>query len=164
MLHPITERIGDERGVITEVLSQVAIRPSANVFERLRKIPMIKRHPRLDISLEHLVDDAIIKVETALINRTLAERHDPRPRERDSRRVQAKVSHQRDVVFVPMVKIASDVAAVAMLNLAGRVRETIPNRLALTVLVPPALNLVGSASRPPQKSLRKSNRRHSAVC
>src|ERR1700687_4039961 len=63
-----------------------------------------------------------------------------------------------------MVEIARDIAGVAMLNLVWRVRETIPHRLALAVLVPATLNLVRRASRPPQKSLRKSNRRHSAVC
>ena len=79
MLDPIAQRVGDGGGVVAEIFGEVAIRPSAGVLERLRQIPMIERHPRLDVALEHLVHDAIVEVESLLINRAFPGRHDPRP-------------------------------------------------------------------------------------
>ena len=79
MLDAIAERVGDHGRVVAEIFGEVAIRPSAGVLERLRQIPMIERHPRLDVAREHLVDDAPVKVEALLINLTLAAGHDARP-------------------------------------------------------------------------------------
>src|SRR5580693_1746758 len=116
---------------------------------------MIERHPRLDVALEHLVDNAVVEVEALLINGTLAVGHDARPRERDSRGVQTEVLHQRDVVRVAVVEVARDVAGLARLNLAGGVREAIPDGFALVVYVPAALDLIRRAGGAPQKILRK---------
>ena len=58
MLDAIAERISANDGVIAEDFSQVAIGPSALVFEHLRQVPMVERDPRLNVVLEHRVDDA----------------------------------------------------------------------------------------------------------
>src|SRR3984957_16041675 len=155
MLHAIAERVGHDAGVVAKIFCEIAIRPSAGVLERLRQIPMIESHPRLDVALEHLVDDATVEVETLLINRPLTGRHDARPRERNSRRVESEVGHHRDVVGIAMVEIARDVAGIAILNLARRVRKAIPDSLALAVLVPPGLDLIRRAGCTPQKIFRK---------
>jgi len=127
MLHAIAERVGHDARVVAKIFGEVAIRPPAGILERLRQIPMIERHPRLDIAREHLVNHAPVKIEPLLINRSLAVRHDPRPRQRNPRRIKPKLSHQPNVIGIAMVKIASHVARIPMLNLPRRVRKPIPD-------------------------------------
>ena len=79
VLHAIAKCVGHHGGIVAKNLGEVAIGPSAGIFERLRQIPMIERHPRLDFALEHLVHDALVEVEALLINPTLAVGHDARP-------------------------------------------------------------------------------------
>src|SRR5581483_7514965 len=69
-------------------------------------------------------------------------RHDPWPGDREAIRLQAEVAHQGDVVFPTVVVIGRDVAGVAVADLAGRVAETIPDRLAAAVFFDGALDLV----------------------
>ena len=68
VLHAIAECVGHYGSVVSKNFGEVAIGPSAGILERLRQIPMIERHPRLDVPLEHLVDDAVVEVEALLIN------------------------------------------------------------------------------------------------
>src|ERR1700733_7419835 len=59
-----------------------------------------------------------------------------------------------------MVRVARDVAVRRALDRAGRMRETVPDRLALTVLVPRAFDLVRRGRRAPEESARKRRRAH----
>ena len=117
MLDAIAEVLRADGGIVAEVSRGVAIGPSAEVLEHLRKIPMIERDERLDVVLQQLIDDAIVKVDALLIGLALAVRHDARPRERDARGIQPEVGHQRDVVAIAMIEIARDIAGIAVLDL-----------------------------------------------
>ena len=163
VFHAIAQPIGDDRGVVGEMLRGVAIRPSARIFERLRQVPMEQRDERPDLAPQQLVDHAAIEVETLLIDRAAALRLDSRPRNRDSRGIEAKLGHQRDILAVAMIVIASDVAGVAVLDLARGVAEAIPDRLALAVLVPRAFDLVRGAGGAPLEALGKCQRCHARM-
>ena len=160
MLDAIAEVLRADGGIITEVSRGVAIGPSAEVLEHLRKIPMVERDEGLDVVLQQLVDDAIVKIDALLIGLALSIRHDARPCERNARGIQPEVRHQRDVVAIAMVKIACDIAGIAVLDLVGRMREAIPDRLALAVLIVRALDLVRRARGAPQEVFRKRDRCH----
>jgi len=54
-----------------------------------------------------------------------------------------------------MVVVERDVAGIAAVNLAGRVGEAVPDRLAFAVFVPRAFDLIGRCRRAPEKVLRK---------
>jgi hypothetical protein len=56
-----------------------------------------------------------------------------------------------------MVGVASYVASVSVFDFARRVREAVPDRLALAVFFPCAFNLVGSRGRAPEEPLGKDN-------
>src|SRR5690606_7074958 len=63
-------------------------------------------------------------------------REDPRPGDGEAVSVGAEALHQRDVFLVTVVVVDRDVAGVAVLDLPGRVRECVPDRRTLAVLVP----------------------------
>src|SRR5262249_10265406 len=63
--------------------------------------------------------------------------------------------HDSDIFLVAVVVVAGDVAVVSVLDLAGRVRKTVPDRLAFAVFVPGAFNLVRRGSRTPPEAPRK---------
>src|SRR5262249_19758086 len=58
-----------------------------------------------------------------------------------------------------VVVVVGDVAIVVVLDVAGRVREFVPDRLALAVLVPSALDLIRGGRDAPVEALRELPRR-----
>src|SRR5690606_39170479 len=64
--------------------------------------------------------------------------------------------HQRHVLAIAVVVVVGDVAGVAVPHGAGGVRVAIPDRFALAVGVPRALDLVGGRRRAPLEAGRES--------
>src|SRR5262249_15950528 len=83
----------------------------------------------------------------------LALRKDARPGDGEAIGVGAKRTHERHVLLVSMVVIVGDVSGVAVLDLARRVREGVPDRRTLAVLVPRAFDLVRRGGRAPEKTI-----------
>jgi len=52
ILHAIPECASDECRVVGETSRDVAIGPTASIFESLRKIPVIERHERANLGFE----------------------------------------------------------------------------------------------------------------
>ena len=62
-----------------------------------------------------------------------------------------------------MVVVARDIARGAVADRAGRVREAIPDALALAILLPGALDLIGGGGGAPEKAGGEVNSGHKLV-
>src|SRR5262245_5270854 len=143
MLHAITELLGDEARVVGERLSSFfRLPPTMFVLERLWQVPMIQRGKRLDSSCLQLVYQAIVEVEPLRIGLAGAFRKDTRPGNGEAVGIGADVLHQRYVFLVAMIMVVGDVAGVVILYVTGCMRVCIPNRKALAIFLPRALDLV----------------------
>src|SRR5262249_19010153 len=143
VLHAVAELLGDVSAVVREGLRSVLGYPAAVlVLKRLRKIPVIERGEWLDALGAKLVGEALVEVDALRIRRARALREDARPGDGEPVGGRVDVLHQRDVLLVAVVVVVGDVAIVVVLDVAGRVREFVPDRLALAVLVPSALDLI----------------------
>src|SRR5262245_16508125 len=76
----IAEVLGDVSGVVCERLGGVLRLPAAVlILERLREIPVVQRHERLDAGSLQLVDQSAIEVEPLRVRLTRAFREDAWP-------------------------------------------------------------------------------------
>src|SRR5207248_2707627 len=100
------------------------------------------------------------RIEPGLIDRPYTLRQHARPGDRETIRLQADLAHQGDVIAPAVIVIAGNIAVVIVMHFAGRMAETIPDRLALAVLVPGALDLVGRSRRAPDEIVWKCDLCH----
>ena len=108
VLDAVAEPADDGFGVLDERLRRAARRPAARILERLRRVPVEERRERLDVVREQLVDEAVVEVEPGLVDRPAPRRHDARPGDREAKRVEPELAHQRDVVGIAVVEVARD--------------------------------------------------------
>ena len=134
--------------------------PAADpVLERLGQVPVIQRRVGLDAVLQEFVDEAVVEVEALGIRRTRSFRKHPRPRDGKPVGLRAGFPDKADVFLVAVVMFVGAVSAGAVLDLAGRVRERIPDRAAAAVFIDGALDLVGRGGGAPHKIFREAPRR-----
>src|ERR1019366_6405785 len=94
---------------------------------------------------------AAVEINSLGIRLACARWLNPRPRNRETVAVEIQRSCQRDVFTPAMIAVAGDVAGVAVLDLAGSMREAVPNGFALAVFVPCTFDLVrGGGCSPPK--------------
>ena len=142
MLDAVAESSRNGLHVLGEGPDRRPVGPAAAILERLRQVPVVERHERLDAGGEQLVDEPVVEVEPGRVHLSAAVREDPGPRDGEPERADAELAHQRDVVAVPVVEVAGDRAAVAVADLAVGGAEAVPDALAAAVLVHRALDLV----------------------
>src|SRR4029450_9127947 len=82
-------------------------------------------------------------------------RREAPPGDREPVAPETEVAQDRDVLVVAVVGVAGEVTGVAVPDPPRRVREAIPDALALAVLVPGALDLVGRSGGAPLEPLGK---------
>jgi hypothetical protein len=63
MRHAITETPADSMSELDERIHSRAVGPAAFIFERLRKVPVIKRRPRRDACRQEAIDETVVEVE-----------------------------------------------------------------------------------------------------
>ena len=151
----IAEPDRDDLDVLRERLGRLARRPAAAVLERLREVPVVERHERLDARGEQLVDEAVVEVEARRRSRG------PRPSGRirghaiEKRKAfEPELADQADVLAVAVVRVAGDRAAVPSRPSRARA-EAIPDALAATVLVGAPSTWYAAVAAPQTKSGRK---------
>src|SRR5262245_24653882 len=154
----ITELLGHVPGIVRECLDCVARLPSALILQSLRQVPMVQCCERRDPGSNKLVNETIVKIEPFLIRLTSPARKDARPGDRKPIGVRPDALHQGDILLVATIVVVGDVASIAVLDVAGRVRVPVPDGLAFAVLVPRALDLVCRRGSGPVKALRKRAR------
>ena len=110
---------------------------------------MIKRYHGFDIILNKSVYKSIIKGYALFVDHSFG-RHNSRPRHRKTVGVKPEFFHERNVLFIPVIVIACNVARLIAITLFI-VRKIIPYTWSFAVLVPTALYLIGRGSRTPHK-------------
>ena len=141
-LHPIAERVVHVERVLGEEVRGLAVRPSASLLQRLRKVPVVQRQPRQDVGIQQLVRQPLVEVDALRVDRTAVGAH-PRPRGREAVRLEPHRLHERHVVAVQVVVVARDVAVVGVDDGARHPGVRVPDRVASSVLVCGAFDLVG---------------------
>ena len=112
---------------------------------------MVEGDEGFDPGLEQPVGQPVIEIEPGRVDRTPPRGQDARPGNREAVGVEPQLTHQPDVLSPAVVVVAGHVAGVAVLDLARRVAEAVPDALALAVFVRRALDLVRRRRRPPQE-------------
>ncbi len=107
---------------------------------------MIEGGIGLDAPLQHAVDQAVVEVETGLVDGAGALGDEARPGEGEAIGVKARVADQIEILGPEFVVIAGVEAGIAIVDIAGGGGERIPDRTAPTVALP-ALDLVGGRGR-----------------
>src|SRR4029078_12458759 len=100
--------------------------PAAALLQCLRQIPMIEAEPRLDAGLFQRVDEAAVIVEPARVGLAAAGRLHAGPRDREAIGLEPGPLDQRDVLGIAAVRVTGDVAAAAVLDLAGLAAKAVP--------------------------------------
>src|SRR4029077_12853560 len=104
--------------------------------------PVIEAQPGRDAARDQPVDQPVVKVEPARLDRAAAGRQNARPRGREAISIEAAARQPFHVLDPAMIVIAGDIAGVAVLHYAGRMRVHIPDALATPVLVDRAFDLI----------------------
>jgi hypothetical protein len=128
MADTVSQLLREVARVLAEGLRGLSRLPAAvPVLECLGQIPVIQRQERLDASGQQRVDEPAVEIEPLRIGLPRALRKDARPRDGEAVGVGAQLLHQLDVLLVAVAVIVGDVAGVAVGDLPGRVRVSIPD-------------------------------------
>jgi hypothetical protein len=138
----ITEMLADERGVVAEPAANIAVHPAALVLQRRRQVPMIERRIGLDAAFEHAVEQAVVEVDAGLVDGAGALGDQPRPGKGEAIGIKAAIADQVEVLRPQFIVIAGVEAGIAIVDIAGRGREAVPDRGAAAIALA-ALDLVG---------------------
>ena len=65
--HAIAQRAVHQLGILGEPIGGLRIGPAAAILQRLRQVPMVERHHRLDAMFQQRVDQPAVEVEPGLI-------------------------------------------------------------------------------------------------
>ena len=147
----IAKAMAYDVGVVGEAQRGVASRPSAAVLQRLRQVPVVQREVRRDAAREQPVDEPIVKVEPARIDRAGAARLHARPRDREAIPLQAQLAHQIEVCGQAVIVVASDITVAAVGDRAGHAAEAVPDRRSATVLGHGTFDLVRARRSAPHE-------------
>jgi hypothetical protein len=154
----VVQAFVDRGGVLGEALRRVAQRPAASVLEHLREIPVVQGDPGLDARCQQRVDQPRVEVDAGFVERPASVGLQARPGQREAVPADAEPGHQLNVLLVTVVVVVGDVAGVPVLDLAGCVRERVPDRRRTTVLLDSALDLVARGCGAPGEARREAHR------
>src|SRR5262249_1195224 len=149
MLDPVAEPPGHDARVVREFCGRIAIEPAAVLLQRLRQVPMIEAQPPRDAVRHEPIDQALVKVEAALLDRAAAGRKNARPRGRKPISGKIAACEQIDIVAPAVIVVTGDIAGIAVLHAPGRVGEDVPDALPASVFVDRAFDLIARGRRAP---------------
>ena len=132
--------------VFFKMVSRFDVLPAADVFQILRKIPVIDRHERLDMITVTGIDQSVIESQTLLVDIPLKITDDPWPGQRETISILTAFCHHADVFFVVMIMIGSNITVFQSVLM----KVTIPHGLRFFIKIPCAFTLVGSCRTSPK--------------
>jgi hypothetical protein len=153
----IAQRLRHRARILGETFRRIAIGPAAVVLERLRQVPVIQRDDGANARFEHRIGDALVVIQSPGVHASAARGLDSRPCNRVTIALDVQLAQQRDVLEVAMIAIARQVAVVAVLDAARRVREAVPDGFAFAVFLPGTLDLIGRGGCAPDEIRRKAH-------
>ncbi len=160
VLDAVGQALRDIAGVVGKRLRRLAPLPAAEaVLQGLRQVPVVERGEGLDAVGEQLVDEPVVEVEPLRVRLTVAVGEDARPRDGEAVRLDAERLHQLHVAFVEVIVVIGHVAVGVAHDLAGRMREGVPDGRPAPVLLDRALDLIRRGRRAPQEAGRERAQR-----
>ena len=117
---------------------------------------MVHRAPGPDARLKQRIDKAAVVIDPLHVRGAGSDRLNARPRDGKTVALLVQAFGQCDVLRIEVVLIAGNVAGHAAPYFPGRMRESVPYRFALAVLVPRAFDLVGGRGGAPKKAFGKT--------
>ena len=122
--HPILDTVAqarrEQRGVVGEPAHDLRVGEAAAVLQRLGQVPVEQVDQRLDARAEQGVDEALVEVETGLVDGAGPRGQDARPADAEAIGARPQLGHQPDVLRVAVVVVAGDVARVPSAIAPGR--------------------------------------------
>ena len=152
----ITEMLGENAGIVCEVVGEIPVWPASTIFERLRKIPVIHRAPRPDAGLKQGIDEAAVVIQPFHVWGAGPGGLNAWPRDRKALALLIESLGHCDVLRIEVVLIAGNVACHPTSYFPGCMSESVPYRFAFAILIPRAFYLVGGRCGAPEKSLGKT--------
>ena len=150
----ITETPADSMSELDERIDSRAVGPAALVFERLRKVPVVKRRPRRDARRQEAIDETVVEIEPCDVHGAAPCRKYPRPCDAESVRADAEGRHQCDVLGVSVVVVARHVGVAAVFDETWLLGIGVPDRCAPAIDIVGALDLEGRSGDAPAQSPR----------
>src|ERR1700746_184904 len=83
VFNTVTKGAGDNTRVICEFGGRVTVKPAAVLLQGLRKVPVIQAEPWPQAFRKEPINQPVIKIETAVLDASSAERRNARPRRRE---------------------------------------------------------------------------------
>src|SRR5581483_7693711 len=157
--YAVADMSRDHGGIVREPLRGVAIGPTVVlVLQRCRKVPVIQRRKRLNVTLEQAVDQPIIELQSPAVDGAVAGRLNPGPRDRKAIPLDAQSRDEVQVRFQAVVVIASHLAVGAIRGRTRAQAELIPDGGPLAVGARRAFDLESAARDAPEEILGKAGR------
>src|SRR3954452_3442669 len=117
---------------------------------------MIERRVGFDAMGQKFVHEPIIKIQPFGIRRTASVREYSRPSYRKTIGLDAQLLYEANVFLVSVIVIVGAVRIAVVADVAGRVRERIPDRAPSPVFIDGAFDLIRRGGGTPHKAVRKS--------
>src|SRR5216683_7441916 len=152
----VSQAPGYNLGIIGEGMGRCAIEPAADLLQLRGEIPVIERREGLNIFRQQRIHQAIIKIQACRIDDATPLGQDTRPGNRETIRAQAKLYHQVGIFLDPVVVVGCHLATLALIGLAWRGCEIVPDAGTPAILASRALDLIRGRGCTPKEMRGKS--------
>ena len=149
----LPEGTGHHARITSESVDRAPLGPSTFVLQCLRQVPVIQRHVRRYPTSPQPGDETPIEIETRLIHPSIAVGDDPWPRDRETVSRDPEIGEEVEILTHAMEVVAGDVTGITETPQVG---EAIPYRVALSLLVPAALDLIRGSTDTPGEIVGKA--------
>ncbi|MNZ92172.1 hypothetical protein D3C78_1111870 [compost metagenome] len=126
-IQPVAQPCHDGLGVTLEGVRRGARGPAAVAHQRQRQVPMIKRRIGLDAARLAAINEAVVKIQPLLVDRTETIGNDARPGDGETIGLDTHVLDEIEILFPAIVMIAGDITIVTPKDMARHVAEGIPD-------------------------------------
>src|SRR5260370_32043944 len=133
-----------------------AIEAAPGLVQRRGEIPVIERREGLNAFRQQRIHQTIIKIQACRVDGATPLGQDTRPGNRETIRAQAKLYPQVGIFLDRVVVVGCPLATLALIGLAWRGREIVPDAGTPAILASRALDLIGGRGRTPKEMRGKS--------
>ena len=161
VLDAVAETAGAQRRIFLKPLRAVGIFPGAFGLKCGGIIPVVQGHEGTNAFFKHLINEPVVEIDAFFVDRAGTIRQQPRPGDRKTVVVHAKLRHQRHVFLITVIMVAGDIAGMAFKHFSGSVAELVPHRKTLSIFKGCAFNLIGRGRGAPDKILTET---HDIAC
>src|SRR3972149_3124447 len=153
--YSIAQGMADEIRIFYKGVSDPSFRPASLFLQSLWQIPMVKGDKWFDIGFQQSIHQPTVESKAGPMDISAASRKKPGPGYREAIGHNAHLFHQTHILRPAMVVIGGNISSLPIRDHSRSVAESIPNALALAVLIPGTFDLVCGSSRTPGETIWK---------